>query len=82
MMDGAPFFYLGDTHWFLGEEDISTPESMFYTIVDHRVKQNFTVYQSEPLGAPYQLSDGFSEIDLIGFRNLDIKFKGTSEELY
>lgn len=73
--DGAPFFYLGDTHWFLGEEDISTPESMFYTIVDHRVKQNFTVYQSEPLGAPYQLSDGFSEIDLIGFRNLDIKFK-------
>lgn len=73
--DGTPFFYLGDTHWFLGEEDMSSPESMFYAIVDHRVKQRFTVYQSEPLGAPYNLADGFSSADLVGFWNLDAKFK-------
>lgn len=73
--DGTPFFYLGDTHWFMGEEDISSPEAMFYSIVDYRVNQKFTVYQSEPLGTPYNLSDGFSEFDLNGWRNLDIKFK-------
>lgn len=73
--DGTPFFYLGDTHWVIGEEDISTPESKFYKIIDHRVKQRFTVYQSQPLGVPYLLSDGVSEDDLKGFRALDVRFK-------
>ena len=50
--DGAPFFWLGDTHWtFVTEEkwdESNCPayESQFRACVDRRVEQKFTVYQS------------------------------------
>jgi hypothetical protein len=50
--DGAPFFYLGDTHWILAHERFDTSNapgvaSQFKYTVDKRVKQGFTVFQSE-----------------------------------
>src|ERR1017187_4525379 len=48
---------------------------MFTVIVDRRVVQGFTVYQSEPLGAKYNFADGFSEADLAGLQDLDRRFK-------
>lgn len=86
--DGTPFFYLGDTHWFLPHERFETSNvdgiaSQFKYIVDKRVEQHFTVYQSEPImtghkgsteEASYDLSS-FEEVDLDGFRNLDRKFQ-------
>jgi len=50
--DGAPFFWLGDTHWtFVTEErwdESNCPkyESQFRACVDRRVEQKYTVYQS------------------------------------
>ena len=70
--DGTPFFYLGDTHWSMPQEPF---DEMFKVIVNKRVAQGFTVYQSEPLGAKYNLADGFSEADLPGLRDLDRRFK-------
>ena len=76
--DGTPFFYLGDTHWSMPGEPFDT---MFKTIVDTRVQQGFTVYQSEPLGLGhsdngpgYRLADGLTEADLTGFAELDRRF--------
>jgi hypothetical protein len=50
--DGTPFFYLGDTHWILAHERFSTSNapgiaSQFQYVVDKRVRQGFTVFQSE-----------------------------------
>ncbi len=82
--DGTPFYYLGDTHWtFLNEEfdelgdhaDELECGSHFKYIVDARKEQGFTVYQSEPIDAKYNLSEGFRESDLVGFRQLDERFK-------
>jgi len=78
--DGTPFFYLGDTHWNMPATPFDTSEvagisSTFKYIVDERVKQGFTVYQSEPLDATYDLSNGLSEADLESFRDLDRRFK-------
>ena len=81
--DGAPFFYLGDTHWGMASEELDSPgehaeglgiASHFKHIVDTRAGQGFTVYQSEPIGATYNLSDGVSEADIAGFRYLDRQF--------
>ena len=74
--DGAPFFYLGDTHWSMLAEPFDT---MFQTIVDTRVTQGFTVYQSEPIGAGYHLADGLAESDLPGFADLDRRFAYIAE---
>ena len=51
--DGTPFFYLGDTHWILSHERFETSNaagvaSQFKYTVDKRVRQGFTVFQSEP----------------------------------
>lgn len=51
--DGIPFFYLGDTHWILSHERFDTSNaagvpSQFRYVVDKRVAQGFTVFQSEP----------------------------------
>jgi hypothetical protein len=51
--DGTPFFYLGDTHWILSHERFDTSNapgvaSQFKYTVDKRVRQGFTVFQSEP----------------------------------
>ena len=50
--DGAPFFYLGDTHWILSHERFDRSNapgvaSQFKYTVDKRVRQGFTVFQSE-----------------------------------
>lgn len=76
--DGTPFFYLGDTHWgMLTEEideagehagDIKT-DSHFKYIVDRRVEQGFTVYQSEPINSAFNVEDGeVNASDIPGFR--------------
>ena len=50
--DGTPFFWLGDTHWefAFGESwdrsNHSAMESQFRGMVDRRVRQGFTVYQT------------------------------------
>ena len=83
--DGTPFFYLGDTHWNMVTEefdsagasagDIET-DSHFKYIVDRRVEQGFTVYQSEPIGASYIVDDGaITNFDISGFKTMDKYFK-------
>ena len=79
--DGTPFFYLGDTHWglYLEEIDEAGPhagaiqtDSHFKYIVDRRAEQGFTVYQSEPIGAKFVLTDGRVDAsDIPGFRLAD-----------
>lgn len=50
--DNTPFFWLGDTHWTFiteeryGESNCPLYESQFKACVDKRVRQKFTVYQS------------------------------------
>ena len=65
--DGTPFFYLGDTHWGMYTEEMDRggfhagdtgAESHFKYIVDKRVEQGFTVYQSEPIDTGADLTDG------------------------
>jgi hypothetical protein len=70
--DGTPFFYLGDTHWSMPSEPFDT---MFVSIVDDRAAKGFTVYQSEPLGAKYNLAGGLGGQALEGFRDLDKRFQ-------
>ena len=82
--DGTPFFYLGDTHWnFLAEEydkagtnaeGIDTT-SHFKYIINKRISQGYTVYQSEPLEAPFDLSNGLTQADIQGFKDADKYFK-------
>ena len=79
--DGTPFFYLGDTHWGMYTEEIDEPGphagntgagSHFKYIVDKRVEQGFTVYQSEPIGSKFNLADGhIDDGDIEGFREAD-----------
>ncbi len=81
--DGTPFFYLGDTHWTMLKEEIDSPgsnasdtgaESHFKYIVDARVEQGFTVYQSEPIDNRYNLANGFDKNDIRGFQKVDEYF--------
>ena len=83
--DGTPFFYLGDTHWGMLTEEYDSPghragntgaESHFKYIVDRRVQQGFTVYQSEPIGSRFKLGDGtVDQEDIEGFRHADGYFE-------
>ncbi len=68
--DGTPFFYLGDTHWSLGDETAD----MVKIICEKRVSQGFTVFQSEPIGEKFDFADGITEADMQGLRNYDEKF--------
>ncbi len=88
--DGTPFFYLGDTHWnMLTEEfdkagpnagDIET-DSHFKYIVDKRVEQGFTVYQSEPIGHGWNINDcKFSKSDAKAFEKADKYFAYIAEK--
>lgn len=81
--DGTPFFYLGDTHWSMMAEEFDEPgpnagdlkvESHFKAIVDRRVEQGFTVYQSEPIGKKIQFADGIQLSDVEGFQSMDRYF--------
>jgi len=83
--DGTPFFYLGDTHWNMPSELIDSSSvagiaSQFKYIIDKRVQQGFTVFQSEPIGAKYSLIDGFSDTDIAGFKDLDRRFQYIAEK--
>jgi len=79
--DGTPFFYLGDTHWGMYKEEIDEAgsfagdirtDSHFKYIVDRRAEQGFTVYQSEPISSPFDLTDGqVDSADIEGFRQAD-----------
>ena len=79
--DGTPFFYLGDTHWGLYTEeldeagphagDVKTDSHLGY-LVRRRVEQGFTVLQSEPIGARFDVRDGHVDAaDIPGFRDAD-----------
>lgn len=68
--DGTPFFWLGDTHWSLGGE---TAE-MVTTICEKRVSQGFTVIQSEPIDATFDVTNGITQDDIAGFEAYDEKF--------
>jgi len=83
--DDTPFFYLGDTHWGMSTEHIDSSEipvipSQFKYIIDKRVQQGFTVYQSEPIGAKYDLSDGFGADAIEGFKDMDRRFAYIAEK--
>jgi hypothetical protein len=87
--DGTPFFYLGDTHWTMLSEEFDTPgdhatttgaTSHFKYIVDKRVEQGFTVYQSEPIGSKFSLSDRITNSDLKGFKEADKYFQYIAEK--
>ncbi len=88
--DGTPFFYLGDTHWnMLTEEfDEAGPradgiqtDSHFKYIVDKRVEQGFTVYQSEPIGHSWDIMDcKYSQKDVEGFKEADKYFAYIAEK--
>ncbi len=69
--DGTPFFYLGDTHWGLGDES----QYMVENIASLRAEQGYTVYQSQPIGASFNLSNGFTADDIKGFKAYDKKFQ-------
>jgi len=82
--DGTPFFYLADTHWSMLKEEFDSAgdhsgaietDSHFKFIVDKRAQQGYTVYQSQPLGASYTLTNGFNESDLEGFKIADKYFQ-------
>lgn len=68
--DGTPFFWLGDTHWSLGDETVD----MVKTICEKRVSQGFTVFQSEPIGATFDVANGITQEDMSGFSVYDEKF--------
>ena len=68
--DGTPFYWLGDTHWnfaILERWDESNKEgfdSQFRGMVDKRVSQEFTIYQSNLLGSVRTIE---AESDANGF---------------
>ena len=79
--DGTPFFYLGDTHWGMYTEEFDEPgphagetgaTSHFKYVVRRRAEQGFTVYQSEPIRAPFDVRDGkVDAADIAGFQIAD-----------
>ena len=88
--DGTPFFYLGDTHWGLYKEEIDEPgphagttgaASHFKYIVDRRAAQGFTVLQSEPIGAKFNVQDGkVDAADIPGFQLADRYYQHIAEK--
>ena len=77
--DGTPFFYLGDTHWFMQEEkwdecNKSGCTSQFKHMIDERVTQGYTVYQSHPY-PPDKTNQGSTIITPTAFIDLDQRFE-------
>lgn len=81
--DETPFFYLGDTHWLMPDEDFESSnvdgiDSQFKYAVDHRVSQGYTVYQSEPLyanGMGLNVTQGIQSDSLAKLADIDRKFQ-------
>ncbi len=89
--DGTPFFYIGDTHWnMLGESfDSAGPhagnlktDSHFKYIVDKRVSQGYTVYQSQGgnSGTINMLDGKVNRDDSEGFQKIDKYFAYIAEK--
>jgi len=91
--DGTPFFYLSDNHSTLPYErfngsNMQGIDSQFKYIVDLRVQQGFTAYESEPIQVAnnsgddpvYSTLSKFTESVLPGFANMDRKFKYIAEK--
>ena len=107
--DGTPFFYLGDTHWALGQEakDVEAKfigytadtsgtfaSGIKYTgnasdsitinlaqkLAQTRAQQGFTVIQSEPIGAAFNLENGVTGADIRGLQQFDDTFKAIADE--
>ncbi len=88
--DGTPFFYLGDTHWSMLTEEYDSAglgaartgaKSHFRYIVDKRVEQGFTVYESEPIGTKADLTDGsLSSADAAAFNDNDRYYRYIAEK--
>ena len=107
--DGTPFFYLGDTHWALGQEakDVeakftgytadtsgtfasgikytgntndSVTINLAQKLAQTRAQQGFTVIQSEPLGAAFNLENGVTGADIKGLQQFDDTFKAIANE--
>lgn len=73
--NGTPFFYLGDTHWSLGDETVD----MVSTICQKRLSQGFTVMQSEPIGALFDFTNGITQDDMAALADYDEKFRIIAE---
>ena len=73
--DGTPFYYLGDTHWQLGDETYD----MVQTICEKRVSQSFTVWQSQPGSYKANIIDGVDDADMEGFHHIDRHFQIIAE---
>lgn len=81
--DQTPFFYLGDTHWLMPDEEFESSnvdgiDSQFKYAVDHRVSQGYTVYQSEPLyanGIGLNVARGIQSDSLAKLADIDRKFQ-------
>ena len=73
--DGTPFYYLGDTHWQLGDESYEMVE----TICEKRVSQGFTVWQSQPGSYKANIIDGVDDADMEGFHHIDRHFEIIAE---
>jgi hypothetical protein len=69
--DATPFFYLGDTHWFMEFEAFN---EQFVPMVQKRLQQKFTVYQSHPVGSTLSNS-GATSVDPAKYKELDRYFK-------
>ncbi len=92
--DGTPFFYIGDTHWGMMSESFDSAgehagniqtNSHFKYIVDKRVEQGYTVYQSQietaSLNDKIALIDGrINRTDVLGFQNIDRYFNYIAEK--
>ncbi len=87
--DGTPFFYLGDTHWTMFTEEYASAGSKagnikttshFKYIINKRIQQGFTVYQSEPIGAPFNFANGLDEGDIAGLQAADKYFKYIADQ--
>ncbi len=87
--DGTPFFYLGDTHWSMCEEEYASAgskagniktSSHFKYIVNKRVAQGFTVYQSEPIGVAFNFANGIDAGDIAGLQLTDKYFKYIADQ--
>ena len=81
-IDGTPFFWLGDTHWRFAYESWDTANkpgwtSQFRGMVDRRVDQGFTVYQSNLLMVDWFTGRSPYWIDGESFGALDVRFLQT-----
>jgi hypothetical protein len=76
--NGKPFYYLGDTHWFITLEkwdecNVEGCTSQFKFMADKRAKQGFTVYQVQTNGCRL-VEDSVTSVDISAFRDIDRKF--------